>query len=201
MNQESGIFDSFCDSGNVCVFKKNTIYLFMRNTERREREKQRHRHREKQAPWGEPDVGFDPGSSGSRPGLKAALNPWATRAAPGNVFLTVVRHDRRVVLFSFLFFFFSWPLCLNLMLVFYELFLFNKRSPRLCCECQASSQLQLAAFLFLDNIVPLTPKGRLGLLLPKSTKSLLPLAVSNPSSMLAPKKKVSGRLMSFKDLN
>ena len=38
----------------------------------RERERQRHRQREKQAPcfW-EPDVGFDSGSPGSRPGPKA----------------------------------------------------------------------------------------------------------------------------------
>ena len=46
------------------------IYLFMRNTERRERERQR----EKQATCREPDVGLDPGSPGSRPGLKAVLN-------------------------------------------------------------------------------------------------------------------------------
>ena len=49
----------------------------MTDTERvreRERERQRHRQREKQAPCGEPDVGLDPGSPGSHPGLKAALN-------------------------------------------------------------------------------------------------------------------------------
>ena len=43
----------------------------------REREKERrHRHkqREKQAPCREPDVGLDPGSPGSGPGPKAALN-------------------------------------------------------------------------------------------------------------------------------
>ena len=40
----------------------------------RERERQRHRQREKQAPCREPDVGLDPGSPESRPGLKAALN-------------------------------------------------------------------------------------------------------------------------------
>ena len=40
----------------------------------RERERQRHRQREKQAPCREPDVGLEPGSPGSRPGLKAALN-------------------------------------------------------------------------------------------------------------------------------
>ena len=50
----------------------------MRDTEierERERERgQRHRQREMQAPCREPDVGLDPGSPGSRPGLKAALN-------------------------------------------------------------------------------------------------------------------------------
>ena len=45
----------------------------MRDTER-ERERQRHRPREKQAPCGEPDIGLDPGSLGSCPGLMAALN-------------------------------------------------------------------------------------------------------------------------------
>ena len=49
---------------------------------REEREKQRHRKREKQAPCREPDEGFDPGSPGSHPGLKVALNHWATGAAP-----------------------------------------------------------------------------------------------------------------------
>ena len=45
------------------------------------RERQRHRQREKQAPCREPDVGLDPGSPGSHPGLQAALNHCATRAA------------------------------------------------------------------------------------------------------------------------
>ena len=49
----------------------------------RERERQRHRKKEKQAPCREPDVGLDPGSPGSRPGLQAVLNRWATGAAPG----------------------------------------------------------------------------------------------------------------------
>ena len=40
----------------------------------RERERQRHRQREKQAPCREPDMGLDPRSPGSGPGLKAALN-------------------------------------------------------------------------------------------------------------------------------
>ena len=42
----------------------------MRDTER-ERERKRHRQKEKQAPRGEPDVGLDPRTLGSRPGLKA----------------------------------------------------------------------------------------------------------------------------------
>ena len=50
----------------------------MRNTKR---EKQRHRQREKQAPFREPDVGLDPGSPGSYPGLKVVPNRWATGAA------------------------------------------------------------------------------------------------------------------------
>ena len=40
----------------------------------REREKERHRQREKQALYREPDMGLDLRSSGSGPGLKAALN-------------------------------------------------------------------------------------------------------------------------------
>ena len=43
----------------------------MRDTES---ERHRHRHREKQAPCREPDMGFDPGSPGFRPRLKAGLN-------------------------------------------------------------------------------------------------------------------------------
>ena len=57
---------------------KDFTYLFMRD---REREGQRYRQREKQAPWREPDLGLDPGSPGSHPGLKVALNRWATKAA------------------------------------------------------------------------------------------------------------------------
>ena len=52
-------------------FFKEFIYLFIRD---RERERQRHRQREEQAPCREPDAGLDPGSPGSGPGLKAALN-------------------------------------------------------------------------------------------------------------------------------
>ena len=40
----------------------------------REREADNTRQREKQAPCREPEVGLDPGSPGSRPGLQAVLN-------------------------------------------------------------------------------------------------------------------------------
>ena len=39
-----------------------------------QRERHRHRQREKQTPCREPDKGLDPGSPGSNPGPKAALN-------------------------------------------------------------------------------------------------------------------------------
>ena len=53
------------------IYFKDFIYLFMRDIYR---ERQTHRQREKQTPCREPDVGLDPGSLGSGPGLKAALN-------------------------------------------------------------------------------------------------------------------------------
>ena len=53
------------------------LFIYNSHTER-----VRQRHRQKQAPCREPDVGFDPRSPGSGPGLKAALNRWATLAAP-----------------------------------------------------------------------------------------------------------------------
>ena len=59
------------------------FYLFIHE---QHRERQRHRQREKQAPCREPDVGLDPMSPGSCPGLKAALNLWATQAAPLLIF-------------------------------------------------------------------------------------------------------------------
>ena len=67
------------------LFKKDFIYSWETHRER-ERERQRHRQRQKQAPCREPDVGLDPGSPGSRPGLQAALNRWATGAAPSSIF-------------------------------------------------------------------------------------------------------------------
>ena len=54
------------------IFKK-IIYLFI-HERHRERERQRPRQREKQAPCRETDMGLDPWSPGSHPGLKAVLN-------------------------------------------------------------------------------------------------------------------------------
>ena len=72
----------------------------MRDRER-QRQRQRHTQREKQAPYREPNVGLDPWSPGSRPGLKTALNRWATQASPNFhyfIFLKILfihkRHTR-----------------------------------------------------------------------------------------------------------
>ena len=55
----------------------------MRDTQR---VRQRHRQREKQAPCRKPDVGVNPRTPGSHPGLQAALNRCATGAAPPGFF-------------------------------------------------------------------------------------------------------------------
>ena len=57
---------------NDIYFKKKKIYLFIHD---RHIERWRHRQREKQAPCREPDVGLDPATPGSRPGLKASAKP------------------------------------------------------------------------------------------------------------------------------
>ena len=60
---------------------KDSIYLFMRDTER---ERQRHRQRERGGEAGSMQGAWcDPRSPGSHPGLKVALNRWATQASPG----------------------------------------------------------------------------------------------------------------------
>ena len=51
-------------------FFLKTLFIYSLETER----EGQHRQREKQAPCREPDMGLDPGSPGSRPGLKAVLN-------------------------------------------------------------------------------------------------------------------------------
>ena len=62
---------------------KDFIYLFMRDTHR---ERQRRRQREKQTPCGEPDVGLDPRTLGSRPGLKADVQPLSHPGIPEKAF-------------------------------------------------------------------------------------------------------------------
>ena len=57
----------------------------MRHTQR---EKQRHRQRQKQAPCREPDVGFNPRTLGSRPGLKAGAQPLSHPGIPKLLFLS-----------------------------------------------------------------------------------------------------------------
>ena len=51
----------------------------MRDTHR---ERQRHRQREKQAPYGEPNVGLDPRTPGSCPKLKAEAQPLSHPGVP-----------------------------------------------------------------------------------------------------------------------
>ena len=66
---------------NHCATRAAPVFLFFVFKDlfiydrHRERETQRHRRREKQAPCGEPDVGLDPGSPGSRPGPKTGAKP------------------------------------------------------------------------------------------------------------------------------
>ena len=59
------------------------FYLFIHE---RQRERQRHRPREKQAPCRESDGGLDPGSPGSRPGLKAGAQPLSHLGCPDYIF-------------------------------------------------------------------------------------------------------------------
>ena len=74
-------------SGNTCLEKYRTLFLFFLKIiyvfiqRERERDRQRHRQREKQAPCRDPDVGLDPGSPGSHPRVQAALNRCATGSA------------------------------------------------------------------------------------------------------------------------
>ena len=52
----------------------------------RDTERQRHRQREKQAPYGGPDVGLNPGTPGSCPELKADAPPLSHPGVPRIVF-------------------------------------------------------------------------------------------------------------------
>ena len=72
------------DITDVCYY---FFYFFkflfiMINKSHRERERQRHRQREKQAPCREPDVGLDPKTLGSWPGLKAVAQPLSHPGIP-----------------------------------------------------------------------------------------------------------------------
>ncbi|XP_048961208.1 uncharacterized protein LOC125754232 [Canis lupus dingo] len=66
-------------------------------TSERKRERQRHRQRKKQAPCREPNAGLDPGTPGSCPGPKAALNHWATRGARLLHLDVICRHLRNSI--------------------------------------------------------------------------------------------------------
>ena len=72
-----------CRMVKISTALPTSIFFVFIHERQRERDAQRHRQREreKQAPCREPDVGLDPGSPGSHPGLQAVLNPCATRAA------------------------------------------------------------------------------------------------------------------------
>ena len=86
----------------------------MRGTER-ERERQKHRQREKQAPCGEPDVGLDPGTSGSHPESKADAQPLSHQGAHPSEssiiwsLLCLVRFLSSYNLFSFVNFYIFCP--------------------------------------------------------------------------------------------
>ena len=54
------------------------FYLFIHE---RHRERQRYRQREKQAPCGEPNVGFEPGTPRSRPEPKTDAQPLSHEAS------------------------------------------------------------------------------------------------------------------------
>ena len=71
----------FVSNVSVLAYFFLRFYLFIH-----ERERQRHRQREKQAPRREPDVGFNPGSPGSRPGPKGA-KPLSCPVLPCSLFL------------------------------------------------------------------------------------------------------------------
>ena len=58
----------------MLIFLRFYVFIHERQRER-ERERQRHRQREKQSPRREPDVGFNPGTPGSRPERKVGAKP------------------------------------------------------------------------------------------------------------------------------
>ena len=62
----------------TCLFSFFLKILFIYSWETHTEREAETRQREKQAPCREPHVGLDPGSPGSQPGPKVALNRWAT---------------------------------------------------------------------------------------------------------------------------
>ena len=73
----------------VCLFFKDFIYLFMRDTER-EREREAETQEEGEAgSCREPDVGLDPRTPGSGPGPKAGTKLLSHPGIPSGLFLFV----------------------------------------------------------------------------------------------------------------
>ena len=63
------------------------------------RDRERERQREKQAPRREPDVGLDPGTAGSRPGLKAGAQPLSHPGIPN---FSILKNDNYLEKFRFI---------------------------------------------------------------------------------------------------
>ena len=73
-------FHIYFNSVSLILF--NFLKILFIHERDRERERQRHRQREKQVPCLEPDVGLEPGTSGSHPGPKAGTKPLSHRGCP-----------------------------------------------------------------------------------------------------------------------
>ena len=85
------MFNSFIQETQVQFlffsFKKDFIYLFMRDTQRK---RHRHTQREKQTPHKEPNVGLSPGSQDQDLSWRQTLNRWATQASPSSVSVSLL---------------------------------------------------------------------------------------------------------------
>ena len=73
------VYNKHIDPSNIMKMTKfrhlKKIFIHSWETHRAGWGEQRYRQREKQAPCREPDVGLDPGSPGSHPGLKVGTKP------------------------------------------------------------------------------------------------------------------------------
>ena len=69
-------------TGAILFFKRFYLFIHERHTHT---QRQRHRHREKPAPYREPDMGLDPGTPGSCPGLKAGAKTLSHAGIPGAI--------------------------------------------------------------------------------------------------------------------